>query len=342
MKLDNTNIKTSLSYHQAKYAILKERMPAPNDTQQSSLSDLMPDQTNDTQSTLTEQDLSTTVAAFNGSNVNWQQATSANNPKMGVPIGYGKAIDRRPLIVGVAIIIGVLLMTMLGGVYWHYQSSYAPAATPTPSPSGSVTIPTLNTNTPIRTSTPNSERTLSDYLKQRAFTMSLKVVYNPQQIEPLNQITAYNLYRLEEQYYLEASEQGGYNILINVATGQVFTIDTQQQLILVDSGALHTMLDLYAIISDDALNKLEEKGSQSYRSIIYRTEKYPGATAFFSNNELAYLRNDYTGVITQVVAYHNYAKQELFTLPDLPIYQIDNQARKQIVEMSASEEGEKQ
>lgn len=317
-------------------------MPTPSNTQQPSLSDLIPEQSNPNEPPLTEQDLSATVTAFNGGDPNWQKRTPAYNPKIGVPVGYGKAIDRRPLIAGMVIIVGVLLITVLGGTYWHWQSLPTPVTTPTPSPSGSVIIPTLNTNTPIRTSTPNVERTLSDYLKQRTFTMTLKVVYNPQQIEPLNQIDTYNLYRLEEQYYLETTEYGGYSLLINMVTGQVFTIDPQQQLILVDSGALHTTLGLYAIISDDTLNKLEEKGSQSYRSIIYRTEKYPGVTAFFSNNELAYLRNDYTGVITQVIAYQNYANQELFTLPNLPIYQLDNQARKQIMEIVTSGEAQVQ
>lgn len=317
-------------------------MPTPSNTQQPSLNDLIPEQANTNEQPLTEQDLSATVTAFNGGDSNWQKQTPSYNPKMGVPVGYGKVIDRRPLIAGVVIIIGVLLITVLGGICWHYQSRPTPTATPTPSPSGNVIIPTLNTNTPIRTSTPNVERTLSDYLKQRTFTMALKVVYNPQQIEPLNHITTYNLYRLEEQYYLEIAEYSGHSLLINTATGQVFTIDPQQQLILVDNGALYTTLGLYAIISDDTLNQLEEKGSQSYRSVIYRTEKYPGVTAFFSNNELAYLRNDYTGVITQVVAYQNYANQELFTLPDLPIYQLDNQARKQMMEIIASGEAQVQ
>lgn len=247
------------------------------------------------------------------------------NRKMGPPSGYGKATDQRPVIAGFVIIGLVLVITVIAGLWWQYKPQISlPQSTPTPTPE--VTIPNLGNAPPLHTSTPLAEATLADFFKLPQYTITYNVVYNPNQVEPLDQVTTYTIHRNGDLFYLEAPLQEA-GIMINQATGQVYTIEIKEQRIFVDHGALHTILGLYAIIGDNDLEQLLERGSESYRATVYRTEKYPGITAFFNQNELAYIRNNHTNVINQVVRYQNYCDETLFTLPNYPVYQIDYQAK---------------
>jgi hypothetical protein len=240
----------------------------------------------------------------------------------GVPSGYGREPDRRPLIVGFTLIGLVMLVVVLGGVWWQYRDQLSleaifGAASPTPTP---VIQPPIISTLPVRTPEPLVIKTLGDFFDQEEYQIAYTIVYNQSDsLLATAKINSYTVSRSGNQVLIEVPDYEE-AALIDFTQGMVYDIAHASKQIFVDPGALHTVLDSYLIVDPAILTDLLQEGQETWDDITYRTETYPGVTAFFSNNELVYLRDDDLGIIHQVLLYSNEVSPDIFVLP--PTYQI--------------------
>jgi hypothetical protein len=238
---------------------------------------------------------------------------------------YGRNTDNRPIVIGVALIIFVIIIAALGTVWWQQANLPSPELDPafasvnvTPTPTPAFSVPLISV--PTRLALPAATKNFADYFNQDQYSIAFTIVSDPSD-NPLTKIyTNYTVNRSGQQVLIEAPD---FNtaVLLDFDTGYVYSIDHQTQTIYLERGLMNTVLNSYIIIDPKIFTQIVTEGQETWNNLTYKTQSYPGITAFFYNNELQYLRDDDLNIVHQVIRYTTDIDPSIFILPSSYIYE---------------------